>query len=498
MAARSKLWLLTCVILVLSLAFSATAQIQQAWVARYDNGITNGTNQPVKMALDSSGNIYALGFSQNTYTNLGYVTIKYAPNGNPLWVARFDDTNYPLAMPTGLVLDNSNNVVITGSALTVKYDTNGHQVWAAPFPGSALAIDPGGNPIVTGMGSTFSTVKLSATGSNQWQVAFNEPLGPAWSQVVVIDSTSNVYVAGSDTYFCSRMGCYERLLVIKYDHNGNLLWQQGNNQGGTPVANVYVGGAALDGAGSLYFLANFVPFTAYEALKYSSSGSLAWSTTLDFDVSSRGEAMALDAETNVLVTGHCFAYDYRTGAYGYGTFKVDAHGNQLWTNYFPHTPLGSTSATSIAVDSANNSYVTGYSPGTNGTNDIVTIKYDPNGNMVWLQRYSSPGGGNAAGNAIAVDNNGNVYVTGYDTTAAGGTEIVTIKYSPMTLQRRSDGTVILQTQGSPGESFDIEASQDLLNWLDLGTFLADTNGLLQFDDTNAPAYPSRFYHTTPQ
>jgi hypothetical protein len=46
---------------------------------------------------------------------------------------------------------------------------------------------------------------------------------------------------------------------------------------------------------------------------------------------------------------------------------------------------------------------------------------------------------------------------------------VTIKYSPVTLQRRSDGTVLLQAQGSPGESFDIQASADLLNWLDLGS-----------------------------
>jgi hypothetical protein len=58
--------------------------------------------------------------------------------------------------------------------------------------------------------------------------------------------------------------------------------------------------------------------------------------------------------------------------------------------------------------------------------------------------------------------------------------------------------VILQAQGSPGEVFDIEASTDLLNWLDLGSVLADTNGLMQFDDTNAPAYPARFYYTTPQ
>jgi hypothetical protein len=40
----------------------AAAQIQQAWVARYNNGITNGTNQAVKMALDASGNIYVTRF----------------------------------------------------------------------------------------------------------------------------------------------------------------------------------------------------------------------------------------------------------------------------------------------------------------------------------------------------------------------------------------------------------------------------------------------------
>ena len=63
---------------------SGRAQIQQAWVTHYNNGITNGTHQAVKMALDSSGNIYVTGFSQNTNGNLGYVTIKYAPNGSQL------------------------------------------------------------------------------------------------------------------------------------------------------------------------------------------------------------------------------------------------------------------------------------------------------------------------------------------------------------------------------------------------------------------------------
>src|SRR5580658_6922719 len=108
---------------------NAHAQIQQAWVAKYNNGILNGTNQAVKMVLDSSGNIYVTGLSQNTNTNLGYVTIKYAPNGNETWATRFDSTNYPTATPSGFALDSNHNVVVTGSALTVKYDTNGNQLW---------------------------------------------------------------------------------------------------------------------------------------------------------------------------------------------------------------------------------------------------------------------------------------------------------------------------------------------------------------------------------
>jgi hypothetical protein len=82
---------------------SATAQIQQAWVAHYNNGITNGTHQAVKIGLDTIGNIYVAGFSQNTNGNLGYVTIKYAPNGRQLWATCYDSANFPSATPSALV-----------------------------------------------------------------------------------------------------------------------------------------------------------------------------------------------------------------------------------------------------------------------------------------------------------------------------------------------------------------------------------------------------------
>jgi len=254
-------------------------------------------------------------------------------------------------------------------------------------------------------------------------------------------------------------------------------------------------GAAIDVSNNIYVVSDWPQSGqstyGYQTYKYGSDGSLLWSASPTFEVNALAHALVVNNSQRVFLTGVIPSF--------YGTFALDTNGTTIYNDLYPATFSTMTSVgTAIAADSANNCYVTGYSPGANGTNNIVTIKYGPNGNQIWLEQYNAFDAGNDAGNSIAVDNNGNVYVTGYETLPGGGTGIVTIKYSPLTLQRKPDGTVLLETQGSPGESFDIEASADLLNWLDLGTVLADTNGLMQFDDTNAPNFPSRFYYTNPQ
>ena len=76
--------------------------------------------------------------------------------------------------------------------------------------------------------------------------------------------------------------------------------------------------------------------------------------------------------------------------------------------------------------------------------------------------------------------------------------MILIKYSPVTIQKQSNGNVILHAYGSPGETFDLQASTNLQTWQDLGTIAADTNGNVLFDDTNAALFPNRFYYTVPQ
>jgi len=290
--------------------------------------------------------------------------------------------------------------------------------------------------------------------------------------------------------------------VLKYDLNGNQLWEENTTEGGED-GDVHVDGFALDGLGDVYFVADYLGGTGerYQTYKYNSDGSSGWDTgNPTYNGYSTAHGLALDNATNVLVTGQApsnFTSD-NSPLFSYATFKLNTNGSVLWGDEYPQVSHSASIATSIAVDDGNNVYVTGNSQITKTGSDIATIKYDSNGNQLWLQRYDGPGHGNDAGNAIAVDNGGNVYVAGYETETNGNTEMVLIKYSSVTLQKQPNGSVILQAYGAPGESFDLQASTNLHTWQDLGDVIADTNGLVQFDDTNAPSFPFRFYYAVPK
>jgi hypothetical protein len=335
---RRCVFLLAGIVFVLRLC-SAQAQIQQAWVARYNNGITNGTNQAVKMALDPAGNIYVTGYSENANTNLGYVTIKYAPNGNQLWASRYDSTDSPTAIPSAMVLDNSNNVIVTGNALTIKYDANGNQLWTAPYQGTSLAVDGSGNCVVTGVYTGFVTVKLNPNGSNLWLNYVADTYGPNVSQVVLVDSNSNVYVAGAETYTCLEDLCYEQLLILKYDHNGNQVWTTTFNPGGS-VYSVDVGGAALDAANNCSLIVNSNDESVPTALQYNSDGSLNWTSYLNQGGINPAFTLAVDNRSDIVVAGES-AYAF-TGVleYYYTIIALSTNGNPMWANHYPQLPFG--------------------------------------------------------------------------------------------------------------------------------------------------------------
>jgi hypothetical protein len=95
------------------------------------------------------------------------------------------------------------------------------------------------------------------------------------------------------------------------------------------------------------------------------------------------------------------------------SFTWGALPTEEWTARYSGSKLGSYDiAMDMAVDTFGNVYVTGYSYNSATGYDYATIKYDNTGNELWVQRYDA-GEGDDYAVAIAIDDSGYVYVTGY-------------------------------------------------------------------------------------
>ncbi|UCG68977.1 MAG: hypothetical protein JSV09_14505, partial [Thermoplasmata archaeon] len=165
-------------------------------------------------------------------------------------------------------------------------------------------------------------------------------------------------------------------------------------------------------------------------IKYDPSGNELWMARYDGPAHSedRASAITLDSIGNVYVTGSSReSLDHPRN--DYVTIKYSSLGNELWvaryngTGYFDDSD---DQALAIAVDLQGNVYITGKSREYH--NDFATIKYDSSGNELWVARYNSPGNHNDVANEIALDSMGNVYVTGFSDSEDSDYDYMTIAY----------------------------------------------------------------------
>jgi hypothetical protein len=93
--------------------------------------------------------------------------------------------------------------------------------------------------------------------------------------------------------------------------------------------------------------------------------------------------------------------------WGYATIKYSPTGDRLWVRRYNGPGNWSNYARAIALDAQGNVYVTGESLGVGisaqWSEDYATIKYSPAGVQLWEQRYSAPGDGSDWANALTVD-----------------------------------------------------------------------------------------------
>jgi uncharacterized delta-60 repeat protein len=106
---------------------------------------------------------------------------------------------------------------------------------------------------------------------------------------------------------------------------------------------------------------------------------------------------------------------------------------EQWVQRFTSDSTRNESVSDMFVDAEGNVYVTGSQRQTSLNFDIqaVTVKYNSQGEQQWIQNYVAENNNGAFARAIYVDAAGNVYVTGETAIySGGGNDMLVIKYSP--------------------------------------------------------------------
>lgn len=429
---------LVFVLLFLANSSAFAQSVDTAWVRTYVGGYYG--NGFTGIALDASGNIYVTGYTSGfDLWYHDYILSKYKPDGTELWVEKYNGPGNADDVSTGIAMDHSGNVYVTGwsagsqtsssyDIATIKYDEKGNDLWVVRYNGPAgyrdiasdLAVDSYGNIYVTGYcdfklvpllptASDYVTIKYDSSGNELWVRRYNGPgNGNDFASNIAIDSSGNVYVTGvspgnetADDY-----------ATIKYDSAGTQIWVRRYNGPGNDDDEAHA--LAVDNSGNVYVTGESYSSTGdqdYATIKYHPDGDTAWVRRYkgpeDDDMA---YALVIDTWDNVYITGESYSGDVTVK--DYVTIKYDADGNELWTKRYDRQGH-SEGASSIAVDVSGNVYVTGNSG---------TIKYDVDGKQLWATSSICP---YYPSSDIALDTSSDVYVCG---ATSGDIEAILIKY----------------------------------------------------------------------
>jgi len=260
---------------------------------------------------------------------------------------------------------------------------------------------------------------------------------------IAVDGSGNVYVTGRSV----SSGTDWDYATIKYDPDGDTAWLRRYDGPANSVD--WALAIAIDGSGNVYVTGKSYSSGTdfdYATIKYYPDGDTAWLRRYDGPGNSvdYASAIAVDGSGNVYVTGGIQV----SGSGGdYATIKYDSDGDTVWVRTYSGSGNSDDVASAIAVDGSGNVYVTGGSNVSGYYYDYATIKYYPNGDIAWVRRYGS-GSTYTGAYAIAVDGSGNVYVTGYSAGSGTGTDYATIKYYP------NGDTAWLRRYDGPANSWD--------------------------------------------
>ncbi len=345
--------------------------------------------------MDSDNNIYVASYYYpGVGTNRSALLAKYDTSGTQLWNRTWGGSKTEIAKD--LVVDHSNNIYVVGHTTSfgsinsydifvVKYDSNGVQLWNATWGGykdewaQSVAVDVGNNVYITGSTRTFSAgdwdiflVKFDSGGTKQWNVTWGLSEADSGMDIVVDSTYNNIYVCG----YTTTAGDVDSKLLKFEPSLGTLLWNV--NWGGDNSD--YGNAIGLDSNDLIYvtgMTASYIYGIQYLFVtKYYPNNTQIWSRVWGYQNGiTYGQAMTLDSEDNIYISGF-------TSCPTSGTekdaciVKYDSDGNQPW--FFIWGPAGEQQCSSILIDSSENLYITGLTAHTDPASyDAFLVKFTP-------------------------------------------------------------------------------------------------------------------------
>ncbi|HRA99190.1 MAG TPA: SBBP repeat-containing protein [Ignavibacteria bacterium] len=429
------------------------------WGKRW-NGVSNSDDYLKKAAISADGNIILSGYSYKVGESNNYTVLKYDPSGNLIWERFYNGPSSAEDELSDMVLDNSNNIFVCGRSVggigggydyaMVKYNSAGTQQFVSRYNGTSLnddaatgiALDPSGNIYVTGYSHVnssfydFATVKYNSSGTQQWAKTFNGSENYFDKAVgIKADANGNIGVTGNSI---RQTDGTSDVVTIKYNTSGDVIWNKQYNGPGD-LDDIPIG-IELDNSGNFYVTAQSYSYffglcgtSDYLSIKYTSTGNSVFETRYDGSGSGIDESvdMNTDAGGNLYVTG--YSYQTLTGL-DYATIKYNPSGVPLWVSRYDNSGFDE-KPSGIEVDNSGNSYIAGSSIGPGSGYDFSVIKYNTDGFLQWEKITNGSSGGNDYTAGITMDNLGNVFVTGHLLQNGSAYDIATIKYNNAGVQQ---------------------------------------------------------------
>jgi hypothetical protein len=278
---------------------------------------------------------------------------------------------------------------------------------------------------------SFDDGKMTETKPVAWQVISGER--------EYIDVEFTIYADDSLGFV---LGEYDKTIPVIIDPE--LSWNTFLGGSGTDtvrsidldnIGNIYVSGTTNISWGTN--IKRAFTGTGYDAYvaKLDSNGNYQWNTFLGGSGSDYGNAIAIDSNGNIYVSGPSSSSwgttIKRAFTAGDDAFiaKLDSNGVYQWNTFLGGN--GSETCEGIALDSDGNIYITGTSSLSWGTTikraftsgglfDAYIAKVNSSGTYQW-NTFLGSSSDNDYGYAIAVDSSGNIYMAGFATASWGTT-----------------------------------------------------------------------------